>query len=75
MARVRPLLYLILVTMTCLLLAPIRDANRGPNRIIPYEELPSPELYARCDRLFRKCRAQYPRCEIDRDQCVTWGKP
>lgn len=70
----RPLVYLLLVTLTCLLFAPIREANREPNRVIPFAALPSPALYARCDKKFRACRADYPRCEVDRDQCVTWRK-
>lgn len=71
----RPLVYLLLVTLTCLLFAPIREANRGPNRVIPFAELPSERLYAECGKAYKACRADYPRCEIDRDQCVTWRKP
>ena len=52
--------------------APRTDANKEPDRIITYADLPSPALYARCDKIFWACRADYPRCEIDRDQCVTW---
>ena len=64
----KPILALIACSVF-FIFAPHTEANREHNRItIEYADLPSPELYARCNKKFNACKG--PLCGIDRDYCV-----
>ena len=69
MARVRPLLYLILVTLTCLLLAPIRESPRHAT----YTHIRAEACLLKCDTVRNACAGRGVTlpvlCETDRDWC------
>lgn len=64
----RPLLVLILVTL--FFIAVPRQEHVVERTII--EPADWAAVYGKCDKAFKACTADYPRCEIDRNFCVTW---
>lgn len=59
---------LLLVSVFFVLLPRVEAKNSG----IVVESTPE-RVYQECDKAYRACRGEL--CGIDRDYCVTWGRP